>query len=141
MLLHMAAPMGIGVPYFVDGVMLSFECALAKVEGYELGGDVGYEGVAHGEEQIAAFVAGEEQVVAQGGLSLIGGCAHGVVCRTAFHPDEFPVEIKVIGKCLACLESGVLSGALGADADICCADGKEKEGKFSHVRVRARWNR
>ena len=51
MLLHMAAPMGIGVPYFVDGVVLSFECALAKVEGYELGGDVGYEGVAHGEEQ------------------------------------------------------------------------------------------
>lgn len=128
MLLHMAAPIGIGVPDFIYRVVLSLEGSLAKVEGYELGGDVGDEGVAHGEEQIAAFVAGEEQVVAQGGLSLIGSCAHGVVCCTAFHPNEFPVEIKVIGKCLACLESGVLSGALGADADICCADGKEKEG-------------
>lgn len=125
MLLHMASTIGIGVPDFIYRVVLSLEGSLAEVKGYELGGDVGDEGVTHGEEQVTAFVAGEEQVVAQGWLTLIGGILDGVVCCTTFHPNEFPVEIEVIGQFLACPEGGVLSGTLRVCTDACRAEDEQ----------------
>ncbi len=72
-LLHMALAFGVGVPHLIDSVVFAFEGAFAEVEGYELWGDVGDEGVAHGEDSVASFVAGKEQVVAQSGLSLVSG--------------------------------------------------------------------
>ena len=141
MLLHMAASVGIGVPDFIDCIVLPFKSSFAEVEGHELGRDVGDEGVTHGEEQVAAFVAGEKQVITQGWLPLIGRILDCVVRCTTFHPNEFPVEIEVVGQFLACLEGGVLSGALGMDADACRADDEEKKDDFSHAMVREVLNR
>ena len=113
LLLHVALAVGIGVPDFINGIVLAFEGALAEVERNELGSDVGDEGVAHCEDSIAAFVAGEEQVVAQDGLPLVVGRLHGVVGCTTFYPNEFPMEVKVVGQAFTCTKSGVLSGTLG----------------------------
>ena len=112
-LLHVALAIGVGVPHFIDGVMLAFEGAFAEVEGHELGGEVGDEGVAHGEDEVAPLVAGEEEVIAQGGLPFVGGGAHGVVGGSALDPDEVPVEVEVVGEVFASAEGGVLDGALG----------------------------
>ena len=111
---NMALAARIGVPHFIDGVVPPFEGAFAEVEGYELGGDVGDEGVAHGEDGVAPLVGGEEQVVAQGCLSFVLGCLDGVVGCSAFYPDEFPVEVEVVGEPFACLEGCVFGWALGA---------------------------
>ena len=114
-LLHVTLAVGIGVPDFINGIVLAFEGALAEVERNELGSDVGDEGVAHCEDSIAAFVAGEEQVVAQDGLPLVVGRLHGVVGCTTLHPDEFPMKVEVVGQAFASLEGGVLSGTLSVE--------------------------
>lgn len=111
-LLDVALAFGIGVPHLIHGVVLAFQRAFAEVEGDELRGDVGDEGVTHGEDCIAPLVAGEEQVVAEGWLSLVGRGLHRVVGGTTFHPYEFPVEIEVIRQALPCLEGFVLGGTL-----------------------------
>ena len=113
-LLHMALAVGISVPHFIHGVVLALERTLAEVEGNELRRDVGDEGVAHGEDCIAPLVAGEEQVIAQGWLSLIRGRLDGVEGRAALHPNEFPMEVEVIRQAFTSLESRVLRGTLGA---------------------------
>lgn len=113
-LLHMALAIGVSVPYLIYGVVLALERTLAEVEGNELRGDVGDEGVAHGEDSIAPLVAGEEQVIAQGWLPLIGSRLDGVEGRAALHPDEFPMEVEVIRQALTSLESRVLRRTLGA---------------------------
>jgi hypothetical protein len=69
---------GVGVPHLIDRVVLALEGTLAEIEGNELRRDVGDESIAHREDRIASLVAGEEQVIAQGRLSLIGGRLDGV---------------------------------------------------------------
>ena len=115
-LLHVALAVGVGVPHLIDGVVLALKGSFAKVEGHEFRSDVGDEGVTHREDGIAPLIAGEEQVVAQDGLPLIGGCFHRVVGGTALHPDELPVEIEVVGEAFTCTEGGVLGGALGVES-------------------------
>ena len=114
-LLHVTLAVGIGVPDLIDGIVFAFEGTFAEVKGYKLGGNVGDEGVAHGEDCITSFVAGEEQVIAQGGLSLIGGRLDGIEGRAALHPDEFPMEVEVVGQAFTSLEGGVLSGTLSVE--------------------------
>ena len=116
----MALAIWVGVPHLIDGVVLSLERTLAEVEGHKLWGDVGDKGVAHGEDRIAPLVAGEEQVVAQGCLPLVVSCLHGVVGSTAFHPNELPMEVEVIGEPLSRLEGCVLGGTLSVKRHVKC---------------------
>ena len=121
-LLHVTLAVGIGVPHLIDGVVLTLEGTLAEVEGNELGRDVGDEGVAHGEDGITPLVGGEKQVVAQGRLALVVGSLHRIVGGTTLHPDELPLEVKVVSEALPCLECRVLRGTLGKGRD-----GKEEK--------------
>ena len=112
-LLHVTLPIRIGVPDLIDGVMFALEGSLAEVEGHKLGSDVGDECIAHCEDCITPFVAGEEQVVTQDRLALIGGRAHGVMSSSTLHPNEFPMEVKIVGQPFTSTECSILSGTLG----------------------------
>ena len=112
------------VPGFIDIVALAFERALAVIEGNEVWGDVGLQGVAHHEEAVGALAAPSEQSAAEGGLSLVADRVYVQGGGACLYPDELPVEVETVLQVLATEESPVLKGALGRERG-----GEKKEEK------------
>ena len=116
-LAEVCAAFGVGVPHLVDVVALAFEGALAVVEGYEVGGDVAGDGVAHHEEAVGALVAACEQTGSQDVLAVVASGVDAEVGGASLQPDEFPVEVELVVEALAGPEGGVGKGALGAGGE------------------------
>ena len=111
-LLEVGFTVRIGVPYLIDVIAFALEGSLAIVEGYEVGSDVGNEGVPHEEEFVGTLASGGDEVASERILPVVFLLGDVEVGGTGLNPDEFPVEIELVFEVLTRLKGRVVHGAL-----------------------------
>jgi hypothetical protein len=113
MLLQLATAMRITVPNLVNVITIAFQCAFSEIQWRKVRITVRKQGVSHNEELVEFGIASRDKIRLPSILAFKLRHPDIHLGSTNLHPDEFPVEVKIITECLARLKGGILYPTLG----------------------------